>query len=340
MKKRKWSLIYLFVNILVIVGIAAFDPNVKNVGQILHQLDSRWIIIAVLSMLLFWFFDGIVVYYTAAAILDIRLFIQSMRISILGKYYNAITPWASGGQPSQFYFLIQGGVPAGQAGSILMVKFCVYQLVISFYALVAFAFKGRFINEYSYLLFWASVVGFGINAGSLLLTLALVTRENTMKKIAGWALTSLHKIKLIKDPEKVRGRLFSHVRDFHNSFIVIKENPKTVGILSIFMAIEIVFLISIPYFIYRACGLNDMSWFDIAMVYMFLYLAVSFFPTPGATGASEGGYYLLFKLFFPQQFLFVSMLLWRVITYYMTIVVGAIIVLIDSMRGLVPNTRT
>ncbi len=340
MKKRKWSLIYLLVNILVIVGIAFFDSNIGNIGQVFYQLDFQWIAAAIFSMFLFWFFDGLVVYYAAASILGIKLFIQSMRISILGKYYNAVTPFASGGQPSQLYFLVRGGIPAGHASSILIIKFCVYQLIISLFSLVAFAFKGRFINEYSALLFWAAVVGLAINAGGFLLTLALVARQNILKKIADWLLTALHKIKLVKDPDKVRGNIFKHIKDFHDGFVMIRENPKTMAVLGMLMAVEITFLISIPYFIYRACGLNAAGWFEIAMVFMFLYLAVSFFPTPGATGASEGGYYLLFNLFIPQQFLFLSMLLWRVVTYYMTIVVGAVIVLIDSVRGLTPHTRT
>jgi len=333
MKKRKWSLIYLLVNILVIMGIAFFDPNIGNIGQVFYRLDFKWIVVAILSMVLFWFFDGLVVYYAAASILRIKLFVQSMRISILGKYYNAVTPFASGGQPSQLYFLVREGVPTGQAGSILIIKFCVYQLIISLFSLVAFAFKGRFINEYSSLLFWAAVVGFAINAGGFLLTLALAVRENVLKKIADWILIALHKIKLVKEPNRIRDNIFRHVKDFHDSFIIIRDNPKTMAVLGIFMAVEISFLVSIPYFIYRACGLNTSDWFEIAMVFLFLYLAVSFFPTPGATGASEGGYYLLFNLFFPQQFLFLSMLLWRVVTYYLTIVVGAVIVLIDSMRG-------
>lgn len=333
MKKRKWSLIYLLVNILVIVGIAFFDPNLGDIGLVFYQLDFKWIAAAIFSMLLFWFFDGLVVYYAAASILRIKLFIQSMRISILGKYYNAVTPFASGGQPSQLYFLVRGGVPAGQASSILIVKFCVYQLIISLFSLLAFAFMGSFISEYSALLFWAAVVGLAINAGGFLLTLALATRESLLKKIADWVLIALHKIRLVKEPDKIRDNIFSHVKDFHDSFIIIRENPKTMAVLGLLMVIEITFLISIPYFIYRACGLNTAGWFEIAMVFLFLYLAVSFFPTPGATGASEGGYYLLFNLFFPQQFLFLSMLLWRVVTYYMTIVVGAVIVLIDSMRG-------
>jgi uncharacterized membrane protein YbhN (UPF0104 family) len=63
----------------------------------------------------------------------------------------------------------------------------------------------------------------------------------------------------------------------------------------------------------------------------FLSLAVSFFPLPGASGASEGGFYLFFSAYFTKVPVFIPMLIWRFISYYSILIVGALQVVVEEM---------
>ncbi len=60
-------------------------------------------------------------------------------------------------------------------------------------------------------------------------------------------------------------------------------------------------------------------------------MAASYIPTPGTAGASEGGYYLLFKPLFTKNFIGYALLLWRGISYYFRLIITGIVVLIDNI---------
>ena len=51
--------------------------------------------------------------------------------------------------------------------------------------------------------------------------------------------------------------------------------------------------------------------------------------------AQEGGFALFFRAFFPDASLFVALLIWRFFTYYLTILVGALVSMAESIHGIV-----
>ena len=91
---------------------------------------------------------------------------------------------------------------------------------------------------------------------------------------------------------------------------------------------------SVTYFVYRAVGLNEAGYWQLISMQIYLYLAVSFAPTPGATGATEGGFYLFFNMLFPQSMLYSAMLLWRLFTYSTNLLFGSALVVSDELRAM------
>lgn len=89
---------------------------------------------------------------------------------------------------------------------------------------------------------------------------------------------------------------------------------------------------SVSYFVYRGLGFNSASYLTMVFTQSVLYISVAFVPLPGGSVANEGGFYSLFTKFFGNA-RSVGMLLWRVITYYMSIFVGLATVLWDLARG-------
>ncbi len=332
MKENKWTLIYIALNIIIIALIGILDPELKDIGKIFYSVKSGWLTNAIVFMLLFWLMDGIILNYTVNVIYQPKGLWSCLKVAIIGQYYNAVTPFASGGQPMQIYYMGKMGVPGGSASSILMVKFLVYQVVLSLFSVVAFAWKGRFIFNNNPLVFWFSVVGFIINAGAVVLLLLLSFNKGIVRTLVFRTIDLLKIIRLIRDPEKVKDRLKAHVEDFHEGIKLMRGNVKAMLIMGLMTALQLTFFFSITFFIYRALGLEGEKWANLVFIQSLLYLAVSFVPTPGATGASETGFIAFFRFFFPSQLIFVSMLMWRVITYYLNILAGVIIILFDSIK--------
>lgn len=334
-KKNRLTLIYILINIAIILILGLLDPEIKNIGQLFQSIKLSWIIGGILSMGLYCFMDGLILNYATKVISGIKDFFNSMKVAIIGQYYNAVTPFASGGQPAQIYYMGKYGIPGGSASSILLIKFLIFQVVLSLYCIVAFIFKGLSIYSRAPLVFWLSVLGFVINAGSAVGLVALSFNKGIVKKLVFGLLAFAHKIRLVKDLEKAKNTLLGHVDDFHRGFKIIRNNMKALLIMGVMTAIQFAGFFSVTYFVYRSFGLSDERWVSIIFMQSLLYLAVSFVPTPGSSGASEAGFMFFFQLLFPKELIFMCMLLWRLITYYFNIAVGGLIILVDSIHNIV-----
>lgn len=87
---------------------------------------------------------------------------------------------------------------------------------------------------------------------------------------------------------------------------------------------------SVAYCTYRGFGLHGVPFWQVTGTQVLLYIGASCFPMPGASGASEGTFYLAFSPLF-GDYLTTAMLIWRLASYYLTIVLGYIAVVAERV---------
>ena len=300
MDKKKYAILfYVAVNIVIIAVIGLLDPNLKDIGRAVMALKPLWLAGAAACMLMFWTMDALILRYSLAAIFKPWHFKGCMEVALIGQYYNAVTPFASGGQPAQVYYMSRFGIPAGYSTSVLIIKYLIYQVVLSVFCAIAFMFKGGLIFSYPILVVWISLIGFVINAGGVFFIYFLSLNRGFIRRVVLGVLKFFHRLRLVRDLKKWEARMEEAVEDFHGSLCMFRGNYKGMALMAALTSIQLVFYFSVTFFIYGAFGLEDSAWVDMIFVQSFLYLAVSYFPTPGAMGASEGGFYLFFQRFFP-----------------------------------------
>ena len=83
---------------------------------------------------------------------------------MIGQLFNCITPFASGGQPIQAYYMTRGGMPVGKATSVLLAKFIVYQTVLALYSAGVLIFEYRNFAENIDGFSKLALIGFIVNA--------------------------------------------------------------------------------------------------------------------------------------------------------------------------------
>jgi hypothetical protein len=84
--------------------------------------------------------------------------------------------------------------------------------------------------------------------------------------------------------------------------------------------------LAIPYLIYLSLEIpHPESLLSMIAAHAMITIIVTIMPTPGSAGIIEGSGYVFFGLFFEKSLLFPVILVWRIITYYSTVFVGAII---------------
>ncbi|MGI6160669.1 MAG: flippase-like domain-containing protein [Christensenellales bacterium] len=331
--------LFIFFTVAVVVVIALLDPNIMGVGEALASIQPIWAVVAVGFMIVYWLLDGQIFHYITGCMHKKLRYGNSLRLSIIGQYYSALTPFGSG-EPFQAVYMKREGIPIGYSSSILTVKFIGYQYgVVLLYIAGLILHGGLFYNSLKNV-FWLSVLGFAINLAVLLLAAAIMVNSKWVSKAATGTTKFLYRIKIIKNYEKAGEKLSHIVNDFRKSAVFVKQNKLQMFNIVLMTVIHQIFYFGVSYCVYRAFGLTQHTFDEIVTMQVILFVTVSFFPTPGASGANETGFYLFFRPFFPRPVLFVSMMLWRFMTYYLNIIVGAAVVFFDSVAELVKQKKS
>jgi len=110
-KKKSLTLLYIALNILIILLIGIFDPYISDIGQLLNRINYLWLLGGIGAMALYWVMDAWILQYAVAGIYRRESLAKAFKVALIGQYYNAVTPFASGGQPFQIYYMKKYGIP-------------------------------------------------------------------------------------------------------------------------------------------------------------------------------------------------------------------------------------
>ena len=261
-------------------------------------------------------------------------FAKDMKLALIGKYYECITPLSSGGQPMQIYYLYKNGVPSAKGASIAMVKYGVHMLGFTVVAAIVMGmgvpWLGKLIENEATLnvVVICGWIGFGINA----FIPVFVTLVVFLPKQAAWLVNLcvkiLHKIRIIRHPEKWEAKVRKWFDDFAVFSQFVYKNP--LAFLALFLLclgepiIELIF----PYLVLIAMLGGDVAgmqgselFFAVMVLAMYATYAATFIPTPGNSGAIEMIFMAAFATI-TENVLFWFVLFWRFIIYYTWIVLG------------------
>ncbi len=330
-----WNAIYILLTIGIIVVFGLLDRNVGNFFTQLGSLKAEWVFAAAGVMVLYWISEGEILHFITGFLYKGYSRWKTFKIAMIGVYYSALTPFASGGQPMQVMHMRRDGVPVGKSSSVFCAKFIMFEFVICAFFIISLIFTGtQFFANYQQV-FWLTCIGFGINAILALIVILALFSKGKMLLLGTRLIHFLHKIHLVKNPEKRIVSMAESLQDFSISGMLLRSDKKLLIGSGLLTVTQMVVQFSITYCIYRATGLSTHSLFQVISMQAFLYLTVSFVPLPGASVASEGGFYLFFSMFFPSNKMFIAMLIWRFFSYYANIIFGSFFVIYDSIHNLI-----
>lgn len=340
-KKTKKSTIFRYVYILftvvVIVLIGIFDKNFAGLVNSFKDFSIKWLIISFIGIFLYWITDAWLLKDISSYLYDGKFgFWSALKVGLIGLYYGALTPSATGGQPMQVMYMRRDKINTGISTGIICVKFVAYELSLCAIYIAFMALKGAQYYKNNSEIFWLTVLGFLINLAIVTFIFIIMINRSFIMKMGTKIINHFSRKKfikwtLVKDREKTLDNFEKTVNEFTNVIHYIKKNRlRFIGSFLI-STFNLLILFVMIYFVYRTMGLNEYSVLDILAMNNFMYMAVSLIPTPGSAGASEGAFYLLFSGIFPQSIMFMSMLLWRFYVYYLILFVGSALVVGDEV---------
>lgn len=323
-KNSFYLILVFFLGILVIwnelrqVNLQEFLLEVANI----HWL---WIGTAILLMLIHWGVEGKITQMFLEKTNPEYTFKNAYRIPLIQHLFNAITPFSTGGQPAQIIALGTSGVDYGVAASVSLMKFVVYQIwvVINFMVCLFFGFHwvSSNFNKLSYLI----ILGFVVHFVVVFCLLLIMFWHSLAQKIVLVFFNFVSKFKLGKKSLRFKEPVMEKLESFYEQSRVMKESPRLMIKTSLMTILQLIIYYVVPYFILLALHIDDVNVFKVIVFHAFIIMIISLFPIPGGTGGAEYSFSLLFGTFVvvPGK-LVLAIFLWRIVTYYLGIVLGLI----------------
>lgn len=325
-KKIEYSplnIILICLSFAVLFFYIFYIDGAKNIIATIKLLQMRWLFVGILLMIVFWYMEAICLHLPLKLFNPKQPFKNTFSISMIGQYFNSLTPFSTGGQPMQAYYMYKDGVSVGASLSSMLVKLIIYQFVLTVYSSVILIFQTSFFyHKVKGFVLW-SLAGFLLNIVVIisLICMGYFKRFSTM--IGSFFVKAGVALHLVRDQYSALKSMIGEVSRFHRNYRLIRENKNVVLQMMICTAFQLTAYFAVTYAIYRSFSLSEAHFFAIISAQAFVLLLSSFIPLPGAIGASEGSFYLFFGIFFPPHYLAYAILAWRLITFYMPIVVGA-----------------
>lgn len=331
MQNKIFNSIVVILSAFILLSFFVFTNDFNSLITTLKSVNKFWIFVALLFMLAFWLLESIILHIITRIQYNApKLFFKSIKFAMIGQFFGSLTPFASGSQPAQLYAMTEYGIPAGLSGSILMIKFIIHQTVFTIYSILVISFKFHYFQtKIKYFIYFA-LFGFVFNTLIIAVAILFSVNDTVTKKLLHIILFGLNKIKIVKNPEKKYISIEKELMSFHKNSAIIAQNKLTCINACILTFIQWTIFYSIPYCVYRSFGFNSSSIFTMIAAQVFLTIIMSCVPLPGGEGAAEGGFFIIFKLFFPQKLLLPAILLWRILSYYSCIVAGSFFAFVRS----------
>ena len=329
MKKPTKQVRSNLLNALLIVGtiglviyLGARNGDLTVSFQAIASADFRWVAAAFGVWLLSLACEALVnqVFFIQQHVH--ARFVDTMHITLLGMFYSNVTPAATGGQPMQVFAFKKRGVPTGTSSSSLAVKFFCFQTALLSLGAILWLVQPEFVAQSVEGGKWLILTGFFVNGISVCVVLLLAINRNIVRFLILLLLKLGKALHIVKDLAKSASRADAALEDFRSSVDMITHHPLHVLVLLLISYVQVILLMSAAYCVYRGLGLDGNSHLQLMTLQLLLFIATSFTPLPGASGAQEGGFYLFFDKLFPSDKLFAGLLLWRFCTYYITLLIG------------------
>jgi len=293
--------------------------------DLIHQINSlhmQWIIAAAFSMVLYWIFEAKTLQSIIFLIEKQYRFKKAFKVTMIGQYFNSITPFASGGQPMQLYALTKQGLGAGSAGSALMIKFIIYQAILTAYSLILIFWKASFFKSKMSNLFYLIGIGFVVNASVIMLLIIFSKYRKLTHKLIIILSKILKKLRLVKDISMIEMKINNNLDQFHDNMEIVKHSKRLLIKPVIYTIVQLTMIFIIPYFIYLSFGMMSARVGSMIAGTAFVMMLTAFIPLPGAVGGAEGAFYMFFSLFFATNNIMAAILVWRLVTFYSCIIFG------------------
>lgn len=316
-KNYKWSMLLLAAIALLTYYLLMREYSLRDTLDAIGRADVRILLAGLLLPLIYLLGEAEGIRRSVTTFGYRARFGPCLKYSVIGHYYSSITPFATGGQPVQMYYMDADGIPVAVSGMTFMLIAVMFKANLLIFGLLLVALKAELIFTgipYFNVLF---AVGLVFSVGMMILLLTAMFSKSLVFRIAEWVINMGAKLRLIKDSTKTHNKIKRQIKEYNRAAKHLKSNPKLALRIFLTVMVQRAAMFSVAFAVYKALGLQGLSWTDILAIQMATAIACDTLPLPGAVGAAEGIFLSLYGRVYGDELIAPALLLTRGINYYL-----------------------
>lgn len=325
---RKLNIALCAIAFLVLFGYLFIAGEGGDMLRALTTFNWLFLIIAFAAIVVYWVLESTCMQLICNSLFKGFSFLKTNIVTVIGQYFNCITPLSSGGQPMQAYYYARFGLPAHYSLPMLLCRFIVYQLTMTVYAIIVLILRFNYFTDDLRPIMYLVAIGFA--GGFLLIAMlfALAFAKNSVVKMTRWAIHLAGRIGVLKKPEETLASATASLEEAYEGIRFLLKDPALLIKVSLVTFVQLTVYFSMSWLIFAGFGLESNDYFTVVSCQAFIYLIASFVPLPGAVGAAEGSYIVFFNYVYNDpSIVALSTFIWRFFTFYLPIVLGMVLTL-------------
>lgn len=332
LKKNVLNISFLLLLFTLTLWLIFRDQDLGPILRTLRSVPAGYIIIGLVLVVLYVCGESVIIKYLLRAVNQTAPLINCIRYSFVGFFFSCITPSATGGQPAQIYYMQKQGINIPTATIILMLVTIQYKFVLVFIGLGLVLFGQGLVQTLTVEAQFYLYLGLGLNVFCVTFMSFLVFLPDTAKFLITKGFLFLQKLHLMRNKNNRMERLQASMDRYREASVFLKEHKLAIFNTTVITFVQRILLFFVTYVVYRSFGLAGESVVTITLLQSAISISVDMLPLPGGMGISERLFLQIFAPVFGSTALTLSgMLMSRGISYYMLIVISAIITCVTHL---------
>ncbi|MDI6867644.1 flippase-like domain-containing protein [Methanoculleus sp.] len=337
----KWLLVSIGFSVLVLAIVLYFTVDETTVDY-LRRVNQLYIIAAALLHILSLVFWSLRIQKMSGSLGFRVRFSHCMNLVLANMLVAAVTPSQAGGEPVRIHELYRAGVPVGDATAVVIMERVLDGIILGALGVFSVLFLGNYWRGLT-----TGVSGMGVLLGVAWVAITLfvlffvysVKNPDYLKRALKWGSRWIDRRWHLKRLEHLLEAIDREVDNFSNALARFVGHGK----VGLFWGVVFSVLFWLSEFVIASLllmGLGQPPHLIESFVVQIVVAIIMMLPlTPGSSGIAELSATSFYSLFVPSSIVGVFVLLWRLILYYLNIVLGLLPGLVIVRREVMARAR-
>ena len=289
----------------------------ENTVSSLKQIRLEFLFLVLIIQIFNWFLWGLRIKFLCRSVdKETNLSVKDSFTTVISSlFFATITPSSMGGEPIRVYMLSKKGFSIGDSTAVIVGE-RILDMIFFIFAFVIALFLLKKVVSQDILTIAFIFIGFIIVLASVGLIYGMI-KPDSIKRLVN---------KFVKS-EKILNKVNNEIDNFHDAlWKLITGNNKINVVYAAFLSFSIKMIdYLLPTIILLGLGIDVSNILLICFAAQAIVYVITAIPiTPGSSGITEISMAYIYSIFINPSIVGIFVLIFRSLTYYFTMIIGAL----------------